>query len=148
MCAAVVPVVRPAKTTSTVIWSVAASHVTIAFPLPDEAVGGFSLFGLKAAVNTNTVSSQPATEPTGDRKSTRLNSSHLGISYAVFCLKKKNKRVRPGDMVTIDVRTTLQMHTAVAAGAADKEAAGSCVPTDVRGVRAKMKCRRSRWSSV
>src|SRR5437899_7580184 len=27
-----------------------------------------------------------------DRKSTRLNSSHLGISYAVFCLKKKNSR--------------------------------------------------------
>src|SRR5262245_6086406 len=27
----------------------------------------------------------------GDRKSTRLNSSHLGISYAVFCLKKKKK---------------------------------------------------------
>src|SRR5205807_5408136 len=28
---------------------------------------------------------------TRDRKSTRLNSSHLVISYAVFCLKKKNK---------------------------------------------------------
>src|SRR5256885_12130160 len=28
---------------------------------------------------------------TPDRKSTRLNSSHLVISYAVFCLKKKNK---------------------------------------------------------
>src|SRR5256885_10484866 len=27
-----------------------------------------------------------------DRKSTRLNSSHLVISYAVFCLKKKNRR--------------------------------------------------------
>src|SRR5262245_64914525 len=27
--------------------------------------------------------------PLRDRKSTRLNSSHLGISYAVFCLKKK-----------------------------------------------------------
>src|SRR5690606_40379509 len=27
----------------------------------------------------------------GDRKSTRLNSSHVKISYAVFCLKKKNK---------------------------------------------------------
>src|SRR5258705_4660385 len=26
-----------------------------------------------------------------DRKSTRLNSSHLGISYAVFCLKKKTR---------------------------------------------------------
>src|SRR5262245_64228761 len=30
-----------------------------------------------------------AIAPDGDRKSTRLNSSHLGISYAVFCLKKK-----------------------------------------------------------
>src|SRR5205807_10181049 len=29
-------------------------------------------------------------EPRSDRKSTRLNSSHLVISYAVFCLKKKN----------------------------------------------------------
>src|SRR3712207_7508307 len=28
--------------------------------------------------------------PTADRKSTRLNSSHANISYAVFCLKKKN----------------------------------------------------------
>src|SRR5437899_7358995 len=28
----------------------------------------------------------------GDRKSTRLNSSHLGISYAVFCLKKKKSK--------------------------------------------------------
>src|SRR2546426_9107715 len=28
----------------------------------------------------------------GDRKSTRLNSSHLVISYAVFCLKKKKKK--------------------------------------------------------
>src|SRR5437899_5571693 len=33
-------------------------------------------------------------ENTEDRKSTRLNSSHLGISYAVFCLKKKNKQVQ------------------------------------------------------
>src|SRR5256885_4946014 len=30
-------------------------------------------------------------EQAGDRKSTRLNSSHLVISYAVFCLKKKKK---------------------------------------------------------
>src|SRR5690625_6158178 len=29
-----------------------------------------------------------------DRKSTRLNSSHVAISYAVFCLKKKNKIIR------------------------------------------------------
>src|SRR5256885_9619057 len=31
-----------------------------------------------------------------DRKSTRLNSSHLVISYAVFCLKKKNRPCRCG----------------------------------------------------
>src|SRR2546421_8401939 len=32
----------------------------------------------------------------GDRKSTRLNSSHDQISYAVFCLKKKNSHSHPG----------------------------------------------------
>src|SRR5207249_11994504 len=31
--------------------------------------------------------------PRRDRKSTRLNSSHVSISYAVFCLKKKNKPI-------------------------------------------------------
>src|SRR5690625_6499390 len=31
-------------------------------------------------------------QKTGDRKSTRLNSSHVAISYAVFCLKKKKKK--------------------------------------------------------
>src|SRR5436309_4375268 len=38
-----------------------------------------------------------ATTPAGpsqDRKSTRLNSSHVKISYAVFCLKKKNKKTK------------------------------------------------------
>src|SRR5256885_13223233 len=38
-----------------------------------------------------------------DRKSTRLNSSHLVISYAVFCLKKKKKKMNQAD-----VRTTLR----------------------------------------
>src|SRR5205814_6582100 len=33
--------------------------------------------------------------PQEDRKSTRLNSSHLGISYAVFCLKKKRRGASP-----------------------------------------------------
>src|SRR5256885_11858768 len=39
-----------------------------------------------------------------DRKSTRLNSSHLVISYAVFCLKKKKKKTNQ----VLDLRTTLQ----------------------------------------
>src|SRR5690348_18186643 len=41
-----------------------------------------------------------ATAPLGlhaDRKSTRLNSSHPSISYAVFCLKKKNQRQNPAN---------------------------------------------------
>src|SRR5690349_23865134 len=33
----------------------------------------------------------------GDRKSTRLNSSHVEISYAVFCLKKKKKKKKKTD---------------------------------------------------
>src|SRR3712207_7400837 len=33
-----------------------------------------------------------------DRKSTRLNSSHANISYAVFCLKKKNSKNTPATM--------------------------------------------------
>src|SRR5437870_6111444 len=38
-----------------------------------------------------------------DRKSTRLNSSHVAISYAVFCLKKKTKKIK-----TIRQRVRLQ----------------------------------------
>src|SRR3712207_8113136 len=37
------------------------------------------------------ICSRPIGVGQGDRKSTRLNSSHANISYAVFCLKKKNK---------------------------------------------------------
>src|SRR5438034_6726290 len=36
-----------------------------------------------------------AREGLADRKSTRLNSSHTVISYAVFCLKKKKKQKKP-----------------------------------------------------
>src|SRR5712692_11215223 len=38
----------------------------------------------------NTTDDWPLAASAGDRKSTRLNSSHSSISYAVFCLKKKN----------------------------------------------------------
>src|SRR2546430_11030896 len=41
--------------------------------------------------------------PEGDRKSTRLNSSHSQISYAVFCLKKKNNyEMDPAIGLTVD----------------------------------------------
>src|SRR5438034_8002288 len=41
----------------------------------------------------------------GDRKSTRLNSSHTVISYAVFCLKKKKKKTN-----TLTTDTTQKQH--------------------------------------
>src|SRR5438045_7740014 len=41
-----------------------------------------------------------ARRPARDRKSTRLNSSHLGISYAVFCLKKKKKDNQMNYLIT------------------------------------------------
>src|SRR5258708_23208783 len=45
--------------------------------------------------------------PQGDRKSTRLNSSHQIISYAVFCLKKKKPPRRPtaGSLDNTDVQS-------------------------------------------
>src|SRR3712207_7672833 len=38
------------------------------------------------------VAEAPVLDVVGDRKSTRLNSSHANISYAVFCLKKKKQK--------------------------------------------------------
>src|SRR3989442_9621506 len=40
----------------------------------------------------------------GDRKSTRLNSSHVRISYAVFCLKKKKTEFEILTLVAIDTK--------------------------------------------
>src|SRR3712207_7772038 len=41
-------------------------------------------------------------DPGADRKSTRLNSSHANISYAVFCLKKYKRRRRLDDPVILE----------------------------------------------
>src|SRR5438552_8294404 len=48
----------------------------------------------KIPIHTLDVSSQRRAIKTLDRKSTRLNSSHQIISYAVFCLKKKKKKIK------------------------------------------------------
>src|SRR5699024_11806427 len=42
-------------------------------------------------LNSNEIHSVVSPLPNQDRKSTRLNSSHVSISYAVFCLKKKTR---------------------------------------------------------
>src|SRR3989442_4340701 len=49
---------------------------------------------LAAASSTRTYGSSAINGSTKDRKSTRLNSSHVRISYAVFCLQKKNQDKR------------------------------------------------------
>src|SRR5690349_22004608 len=46
--------------------------------------------GHEGEVGRDDVASVTAATSSRDRKSTRLNSSHVEISYAVFCLKKKN----------------------------------------------------------
>src|SRR5438309_3663573 len=53
------------------------------FFLSPRAADASKLIGAEAATKS---------EPPQDRKSTRLNSSHSSISYAVFCLKKKKIR--------------------------------------------------------
>src|SRR2546428_6347048 len=42
-----------------------------------------------------------------DRKSTRLNSSHDQISYAVFCLKKKNQNAESIDTTFVNIKSAL-----------------------------------------
>src|SRR5947199_4800018 len=71
-------------------------------------VGGPRLSG-----RSSTPARSASGSSTGDRKSTRLNSSHLGISYAVFCLKKKRPFIDLGCVVSRPPE--LHSHTAVAA---------------------------------
>src|SRR2546427_7456808 len=76
------------------------------------------LFAEAAALGRTTLRSCPPyldkqAQQAKDRKSTRLNSSHSQISYAVFCLKKKNTEARhPADTAATAQDDTTR-HTAV-----------------------------------
>src|SRR2546422_3087150 len=50
--------------------------------------------GIGEPINGDRIYNGAMDDGSGDRKSTRLNSSHGYISYAVFCLKKKKKKKR------------------------------------------------------
>src|SRR5256885_16337860 len=63
--------------------------------LPICAAGQRRHAGLAAADDAVAAAAGPRAQLRADRKSTRLNSSHLVISYAVFCLKKKNRNRTP-----------------------------------------------------
>src|SRR2546430_13513740 len=70
------------------------------------AFAGFSKWGGKGRKK-----GEKDPNATTDRKSTRLNSSHSQISYAVFCLKKKNTNVKYDSSEQITTTDTLLTHT-------------------------------------
>src|SRR5437660_7974690 len=80
------------------------------FPYTTLFRSGVSLDALTDAAGTYTFAHIPTgtykvlvdVYDTPDRKSTRLNSSHVAISYAVFCLKKKKKKKNTTTIKTND----------------------------------------------
>src|SRR2546426_4065862 len=72
----------------------ARSHDTNAWPVSQLApVGSNHHSQIQSLVSCHWTRGQSERLGFRDRKSTRLNSSHLVISYAVFCLKKKKKKM-------------------------------------------------------
>src|SRR5207248_6482447 len=72
-----------------IIWSPSLESSTLS-----SAVAQYSneAFSAATSLSLGSVSASFASGAAIDRKSTRLNSSHRTISYAVFCLKKKKKK--------------------------------------------------------
>src|SRR5690349_22582318 len=82
-------------TVPTVLFSFNATPTTKIYPLSlHDALPIYRPASVapRAVVAGRVVVPEPGLPLPGDRKSTRLNSSHVEISYAVFCLKKKIKR--------------------------------------------------------
>src|SRR3712207_8890836 len=71
-----------------------------------EIFSGMSVFSLLVVMIFAFALPGKLQAPAEDRKSTRLNSSHANISYAVFCLKKKKKRIKR-KVVTRTTRYTI-----------------------------------------
>src|SRR5256885_11205356 len=81
-------------------WATAAARAQAAIRVPARNFmaclqiflrGGGRINPPSGSVRGRSAHRTPLRWPRADRKSTRLNSSHLVISYAVFCLKKKNE---------------------------------------------------------
>src|SRR5256885_11609792 len=89
---------RPPRSTLFPYTTLFRSHTVVARGLgpPNELHGGvpgLRALGIRFAGRLLHVPEELTVVDLRDRKSTRLNSSHLVISYAVFCLKKKNKTI-------------------------------------------------------
>src|SRR5438552_14761349 len=70
--------------------TVGVAATTVPFTMPSVSADS-------PASRTSIAETEGIVKGTVDRKSTRLNSSHQIISYAVFCLKKKNKKKKSKD---------------------------------------------------
>src|SRR5438477_8676902 len=79
----------------------------LAFRMRAAGYRGPDLFAARAA-SLLARASGGLTRRIKDRKSTRLNSSHMSISYAVFCLKKKKKK--EVNYSTIKLTTHVRVH--------------------------------------
>src|SRR5690349_23434349 len=88
---------RPPRSTLFPYTTLFRSHVGLSFsPASQRWSTGMCRFALFATPWRR--------EPQGDRKSTRLNSSHVEISYAVFCLKKKKKKKKKKKNMSIKTK--------------------------------------------
>src|SRR2546430_8730178 len=95
---------RPPRSTLFPYTTLFRSGTTGAVPWPDEG-GSFTRSAKKQCQRVTVLP---------DRKSTRLNSSHSQISYAVFCLKKKKKYTTYNYLIIIMKRTLIfHKHTHV-----------------------------------
>src|SRR5690606_41469555 len=68
------------------------SSITLKCSTIQNVVMVMLINSLPQSLNGNISRGLKVSRVDGDRKSTRLNSSHVKISYAVFCLKKKKKK--------------------------------------------------------
>src|SRR3712207_8080891 len=83
---------RPPRSTLFPYTTLFRSVLVYASPRPSDQLAGKLIIAAAAAVVLLALFvDHPWARAITDRKSTRLNSSHANISYAVFCLKKKKK---------------------------------------------------------
>src|SRR5690606_41940125 len=74
-----------------VSWRGLTGRLTVSSVLAVSPEGSSTSMDTLRPVTSTSAASPTASSGSSDRKSTRLNSSHVKISYAVFCLKKKKK---------------------------------------------------------
>src|SRR2546430_5652736 len=93
---------RPPRSTLFPYTTLFRSYEIVTMPSPSS--GGVTLLEMLHMLETKNVAAldQDSAAELQDRKSTRLNSSHSQISYAVFCLKKKKKLTASGSTVQPD----------------------------------------------